>query len=130
MSHINPVNPNFKSQKASDKVLSKVEKLANKVSSLAKEINKQWDALDPYALAEKIVTLQETIEGTSFPGIEKMRQLADNFHFQFVFPVVRDFRSFAKSIKKVANEILKTNSLAPFYQLSPTQQKEILRGIS
>lgn len=129
MSHINPVRSTQRAE-APSKIPTKTQKLAERVSSLAKEIHKQWDAMDPQTLAEKIINLQDNIEGASFPGVQKMKKLADNFHFQFVFPIARDVRSFAKSIEKVAEQVLKTNSIAPFLRLSPTQQKEILRGIS
>jgi len=126
MPRINPFNS---VQKTEEKLKPPaLPTLAERVSKLAKEIETQWEALAPEALAEKIIDFQDCLSLENFPGVKKMRQLADNYHFQFVFPIVRDFKEFAKSIGEVANEILKTNSLAPFSSLSPTQQKEILRG--
>lgn len=130
MNRINPTStgPVLRSSTPS-KASPKLRALADKVTALATEIKQQWDELEPEALAGKIVDL-EMLASQDFPGVAKIRRIAENYHFQFVFPIVRDLRTFSKTIKNLASEILRTNSTLPFQRLSPTQQKEILRGAS
>jgi hypothetical protein len=97
--------------------------------ALSERIKKSWDASDPQELAQNIVDLKDKISGIQemTPAIEKIKKVADGYHADFVFPVRIDFRSFSKQIGRMADRILKTNSVAPLEKLSPTQQQEVLR---
>lgn len=113
--------------------------LLQQAKDLSKAIKKEWNELEPEALAEQIIALEDKVSllKESSPEVEKIRKQAEHLHFQFVFPVVLEMDaspsggymplSFARSVHTTANEILKKNSTAPFKELSSTQQREVLR---
>ena len=99
------------------------------VANLAKQIRAEWNFLSPEEQAAKVIELEGRVsrlpEGT--PGLEKTKRLAEELHFQFVFPIVRDLRgSFTKTIRDLAREISRTQSVQLLKTLSLTQQKEVI----
>lgn len=108
--------------------------LLQEARGLQQRIQKDWDQLDPYELAELVVELQGRVallEGSS-SAIEKIKKQAELLHFQFVFPIVLELDKkggFAKEVDRIAKEIFQRQSLQPFGQLDPIQQKEINRYV-
>ena len=105
---------------------------------LIRKIQKNWDMLSPYELAEEIIDLEgkvALIEGTD-PKIEKVKRQAERLHFQFVFPVVLELDSspksgmpytFARAVHTLAKEIFKKQSIGPLKDLNPAQINEVMR---
>ncbi|HSX26423.1 MAG TPA: hypothetical protein VLE89_05385 [Chlamydiales bacterium] len=109
--------------------LAATDDLASRVSAL----DKHWDEMEPEALAESIVDLENRVallDGED-PVARKVQERVQRFHFEFVFPITRELKtegefSFVKEINQIAAQILKQNSLLPFTQLAPEQQRSIL----
>ncbi len=110
--------------------------LLKEASDLSRAIKKDWNELEPEALAERIIELEDKVAllKESSPAIDKIKKQAEHLHFQFVFPIVLETKaavpnSFARNIYEKAREILKKNSTAPFKELSRTQQYEVTQLI-
>lgn len=105
---------------------------------LAAKIQSSWDSREPEEIAEDIVALENRVkllEGTS-PEIEKIREIAKDLHFQFVFPLVLELGdeskgagpySFARAIDTIAEAILQKQDLSWARQLNATQFSEVMR---
>ncbi len=106
------------------------------------EIDKGWDELDPEMLAEEIIDLEDRIslfQGEPTDEVRKVQAQVKHLHFQYVFPLVKTLQlegndkvetieiSFARQVYNLAKEIIETNSVAPFAELSPMQQWEVRR---
>lgn len=105
---------------------------AAKVAKLISGLRKDWDRLEQQELAERIVDLQDQMTVLKKNGqVISLEKKAEDIHFDFVFPVSLELKktpySFAKEIDKLAKQILKSQSVDPFYQLNSVQQQEILR---
>lgn len=117
--------------------------LLESASDLAVKIQKSWDSQEPAELAEKIVALENRVnllEGDS-PEVEKIRAVAKDLHFQFVFPLVLELSdeplsdefegegpySFARTIHSIAESIWKSQDLSLIKQLNTTQCSEVMR---
>ncbi|MBX7067545.1 MAG: hypothetical protein K1X28_09985 [Parachlamydiales bacterium] len=111
--------------------------LLKDATDLSKNIRKNWDMLAPEELAEKIIDLEDRVtllKGDS-PEVAKVVKEARTLHFRFVYPVALELEtsgksmppSFAKTVYHAAKQVFDTNSVAPFKQLSPVQQQEVIR---
>ena len=108
-------------------------------TKLAKEIQNTWDSLELEVLASKIVSLEDKVSQITemTPEVEKVKRFAEHLHFQFVHPVTKELEeardktkmpfSFVQSIKEIADQVIHTNSVAPFNKLTRIQQREIYR---
>lgn len=105
---------------------------------LAAKIQGSWDAREPAEIAGDIVALENRVkllEGSS-PEVEKIREIAKDLHFQFVFPLVLELLdeskggapySFARAIDTIADAILNTQDLSLAKQLNTAQFSEVMR---
>lgn len=103
------------------------------IAGLIKQIHREWNALAPEALAEKIVSLEGRVAHLppNTPGLEKAIRQVGRLHFQFVFPIVEELLpggAFVRTIGNLAKRILRSGSPQAFQELSPTQRLEVLRG--
>ncbi len=101
--------------------------IVSKIKTLTDSIRRNWDQMAPSALAEKIIEVEDLVAKTNLPALAKAREEVKKFHFNFVFPITRDFQGFSKRIEKLADKILKEGTFRLFAGLSATQQKEITR---
>lgn len=122
------------------KMAAKVSEAARQIheaNQLAESIRKNWNVSSPPDLAEQIIELEDRVaelKGDS-SEVKKIKEVADHFHVQFVFPVISELDlepghglfSFAREIHKAAKKIFQTQSMQPFYRLNAVQQYETLR---
>ena len=107
--------------------ISRLEQAKN----LYKSLRKDWDNLSPEELAEQIIDLESRVSEftESSPTVDKIKKQVEHLHFQFVFPIVLELQegsqSFAATVHKLAQKVLKTQSIHPFNQLSEPQQREV-----
>ncbi len=145
------INPSNRGQGSSPvpstkKTDSPAKTTAEKVAQLpgmqvlreAKQIQRDWNRLDPSALAERIIDLEDKVKGLegSNATIDRVRKIAERLHFQFVFPVALELStapeagmpfSFARVVHSVAKQVLQNGSAEPMKQLSPEQISEVMR---
>lgn len=130
---------------AKEKTLSnrKIVQLAvqDELAARVGQVVQNWDALDPEALAESIIDLEDRVavlKDVQSPEMDKIRAQVRNMHFRYLFPVVSmlDLKSggegieipFAREVHNLADQVFKTQSVLPFQQLSSTQQAQVLRN--
>ena len=130
---------------AKEKTLSsrKIVQLAvqDELASRVGQVASNWDAMDPEALAESIIDLEDRVavlKDVQTPEMNKIRAQIRNMHFRYVFPVVSmlDLKAggegieipFAREVYNLADQVFKTQSVLPFQQLSSVQQAQILRN--
>ena len=119
MTRINPIIPKREAFQ-NDTEVEGLRELANRIKT-------QWDRKTPEELASEIIDLEDRVAlAKETPGMAKVRKVAEDLHFQFVSPLVRDFKAFAKRIHQTTAKILREDSIAPFNALSPTQKREII----
>lgn len=101
------------------------------------EIRKMWDHWDTEVLAEKIIELEDGLEGINLNalGAKRVHGVAQRLHFAFVYPVVKELEksrakdvmpSFIQEIGRIAKEVLESNSIEPFLSLNAVQKNEVL----
>jgi hypothetical protein len=118
---------------------SRQVQILDSANVLAAKIQSSWDSREPAEIAEDIVALERRVsllEGTS-PEIERVRAVAKDLHFQFVFPLVMELLgdetkgagpySFARAIDTIAAAVLNTQDVSLLKQLNATQFAEIIR---
>ena len=113
------------------------DELAGRVDQVAAN----WDAMDPEALAESIIDLEDRVavlKDVQSPELDKIRSQVKHMHFRYVFPVVSmlDLKSgaegieipFAQEVYNLADQVFKTQSVLPFQQMNAVQQAQVLRN--
>jgi hypothetical protein len=84
-----------------------------------RELSKNWDCFVPDELANEVVAvLQEAVT-------EKEQKEAQKLCFQFVFPIVKEWKVSKRWLQGIARDILQTDSLLPMAQLDAALQEKI-----
>lgn len=132
------VKGSFEKKESTSLGKRKVEVLAEEsdVVRQISQLKKNWNELSPEDVAEELIELHQRItilaEGKESPTCLKMQKQWQNLFFDFVFPIHSELdpqapMSFAHTIRDIAQKTLEQNSLQPFQELTPLQQREILR---
>jgi len=95
---------------------------ASKVNQLIIDLKKNWSNLSYDQIADKLIEVQDL--GTKSPSALKKIQ---NLHFNHQFPIESDRKDFACEIRKLAERILRTDSVDHLSTLDLVQQKEIIQ---